>query len=56
MKKKKSYDSTKMACAIDRKREIEAYGKLVSMRPSRVHRSKKAYNRKANKVLDDDML
>ena len=48
--KKKKYDSVKSACKIDREREIKAHGKIVSLRPTRVHKSKKAYNRKANKI------
>jgi hypothetical protein len=34
----------------DREKEIELYGKQVSMRPSKVHKSKKDYDRKKNKV------
>lgn len=48
--KKKKYDSVKAACKIDREREIKAHGKIVSLRPTRVHKSKKAYNRKKNKI------
>ena len=32
-----------------RKQEIEQYGRLLSLRPSVVHRSKKTYNRQENK-------
>jgi len=35
--------------AARRKHEIEQYGKLVSLRPSIVHKSKKTYNRQQNK-------
>lgn len=47
--KKKKYDSVKYACKTDRERELKAHGKIVSLRPSKVHQSKKAYNRKKNK-------
>lgn len=50
MKKKKKYDSVKVACQLDREREIKAHGKIISIRPSRVHKSKKLYNRKRNKI------
>lgn len=30
----------------DREREIEMHGKQISTRPTRTHKSKKAYNRK----------
>ena len=39
----------------DREKEIEQYGKQVSMRPSRVHKSKKDYDRKRNKVDESEM-
>ena len=39
----------------DREREIETYGKQVSLRPSRVHKSKKDYDRKKNKVQERDL-
>lgn len=32
-----------------RKHEIEQYGRLLSLRPSVVHKSKKVYDRKNNK-------
>lgn len=32
-----------------RKMEIEQYGKILSLRPSVCHKSKKAYDRKQNK-------
>lgn len=47
--KKKKYNAVKMACNADREREIALYGKLVSMRPSRAHNSKKMYDRKKYK-------
>jgi hypothetical protein len=39
----------------DRDKEIEQYGKQVSMRPSKVHKSKKEYDRKKNKVNERDL-
>lgn len=36
----------------EREKEIERYGKQVSMRPSKVHKSKKDYDRKKNKVKE----
>lgn len=47
MKKKKN----KFAYAEDarRKEEIARYGKIVSLRPSVTHKSKKTYDRKENK-------
>lgn len=47
--KKKKYDSVKAACKADREREIKAHGKIISLRPSKVHQSKKTYNRKKTK-------
>lgn len=52
MKKKKKYNSVKAACKADREREIKAHGKIVSIRPSQVHKSKKKYSRKKNKDLE----
>lgn len=54
MKKKKKYNSVKIACQIDREREIKAHGKIVSLRPSKVHESKTKYNRKKNKISIKD--
>ena len=39
----------------DREKEIEQYGKQVSMRPSKVHKSKKDYDRKRNKLAEKDV-
>jgi hypothetical protein len=47
--KKKKYNSIKAACKADREREIAFYGKLVSLRPSSAHKSKKMYDRKKYK-------
>ena len=48
--KKKQFSSIKALLKADREKEIEQYGKQVSMRPSRVHKTKKDYDRKKNKV------
>ena len=36
----------------DREEEIAKYGKQISMRPTSIHKSKKAYNRKNNKRIE----
>lgn len=53
--KKKQFNSVKALLKADREKEIEQYGKQVSMRPSKVHKSKKDYDRKKNKVRKDDL-
>lgn len=53
--KKKQFSSVKALLKADREKEIEQYGKQVSMRPSKVHKSKKDYDRKKNKVCKDDL-
>ena len=53
--KKQQYSSIKALLKADREREIEQYGKQVSMRPSKVHKSKKEYDRKKNKVHERDL-
>ena len=53
--KKKQFSSVKALLKADREKEIEQYGKQVSMRPSRVHKSKKDYDRKRNKVDESEM-
>ena len=59
MKKKKTkkqiFSSVKALLKADRDKEIEQYGKQVSMRPSKVHKSKKEYDRKKNKVNERDL-
>jgi hypothetical protein len=59
MKKKKpkmqKFSSLKSLLKADREKEIEQYGKQVSMRPSKVHKSKKDYDRKKNKVQERDL-
>lgn len=53
--KKRQFSSVKALLKADREHEIEQYGKQVSMRPSRVHKSKKDYDRKKNKVDEREM-
>lgn len=53
--KKKQFSNLKSLLKADREKEIEQYGKQVSMRPSKVHKSKKDYNRKKNKVDERDL-
>jgi hypothetical protein len=59
MKKKKpkmqKFNSLKSLLKADREKEIQQYGKQVSMRPSKVHKSKKDYDRKKNKVNNSDL-
>ena len=47
--KKQQFSSVKALLKADREREIEQYGKQVCMRPSKVHKSKKDYDRKKTK-------
>ena len=54
-KKPKKFNSVKALLKADREKEIEQYGKQVSMRPSKVHKSKKDYDRKKNKVNNSDL-
>lgn len=53
--KKQKFSSVKALLKADRDKEIEAYGKQVSMRPSRVHKSKRDYDRKKNKVSEREL-
>ena len=53
--KKKQFSNLKSLLKADREKEIEQYGKQVSMRPSKVHKSKKDYDRKKNKVCKNDL-
>ena len=53
--KKCQFSSVKSLLKADREKEIEQYGKQVSMRPSKVHKSKKDYDRKKNKVNQSEM-
>ena len=53
--KKKHFNNLKSLLKADREKEIAQYGKQVSMRPSKVHKSKKDYDRKKNKVDKSDL-
>ena len=52
---KQKFTTLKAHLKVDREKEIEQYGKQVSMRPSKVHKSKKDYDRKKNKVDKGDL-
>lgn len=54
-RKKQKFSSVKALLKADREKEIEQFGKQVSMRPSLVHKSKKDYDRKKNKVDERDL-
>ena len=54
-KKPQKFNSVKALLKADREKEIEQYGKQVSLRPSKVHKSKKDYDRKKNKVDKGDL-
>ena len=47
-------DYIKAVKKADREIEIAKYGKLISMRPTSIHKSKKAYDRKRNKKITFD--
>ena len=53
--KKKQFSNLKSLLKADREKEIEQYGKQVSMRPSKVHKSKKDYDRKQNRMAEKDV-
>ena len=53
--KKQNFSSVKALLKADREKEIEQYGKQVSMRPSKVHKSKKDYDRRKNKVQEREL-
>ena len=53
--KKKQFSSVKALLKADREKEIEQYGKQVSMRQSKVHKSKKDYDRKQNRMAEKDV-
>lgn len=48
-KRKKKNGNFSLAQEARRKNEIEQHGKLISLRPSIVHKSKKIYSRKGMK-------
>lgn len=45
-------DYIKAVKKADREQEIAMYGKQISMQPTKVHKSKKAYDRNKNKRID----
>ena len=53
--KKQKFSSVKALLKADREKEIEQYGKQISMRPSKVHKSKKDYDRRKNKVQEREL-
>ena len=53
--KKNHFSSLESRLKADREKEIAQYGKQVSMRPSKVHKSKKDYDRKRNRVVEKDL-
>ena len=53
--KNQKFTTLKARLKADREKEIEQYGKQVSMRPSKVHKSKKDYDRKRNKLAEKDV-
>ena len=53
--KKQCFGNIKALLKSDREKEIKQYGKQVSMRPSKVHKSKKDYDRKKNKIKESEM-
>ena len=54
MKKKKKYSAEKIFEKIRRENEIKTFGKILSLRPSKVHDSKKKYKRNKKVNLDED--
>lgn len=52
MKKVTENDYVKAVKRADREFEIEEYGKIISFKPSKVHKSKKTYSRKGNKKIN----
>lgn len=46
-------DYIKAVRKADREREIEMHGKVISIKPPKTHKSKKAYDRKKNKQIID---
>jgi hypothetical protein len=53
--KNQKFTTLKARLKADREKEIEQYGKQVSMRSSKVHKSKKDYDRKRNKIDESEM-
>lgn len=54
MKKKKVYNSERVFEKIRRDIEIKTFGKLISLRPSKIHESKKKYKRNKKVDIPDD--
>ena len=50
--KNKTIKRNKLAEKARKDKELETYGKLLSLRPGKVHKSKKDYDRKKNKKID----
>ena len=46
-------DYIKAVRKADREREIEMHGKVISIKPPKTHKTKKAYDRKKNKRIID---
>ena len=53
--KKQQFSTLKSLLKANREKEIKQYGKQVSMRPSKVHKSKKDYDRKRNRTIEKDL-
>lgn len=53
-KKKKKYNAEKVFEKIRREDEIKTFGKILSLRPSKVHESKKKYKRDKKVDIDED--
>lgn len=47
-------DYIKATRKADREEEITKHGKIISMRPAKIHNSKKAYNRAKEKGIKTD--
>ena len=54
--KRKKYSSQKASESIRRGSEISEYGKLLSLRPSKVHESKKKYKRQPKHKNDNEEI
>lgn len=53
--KNQKFTTLKARLKADREKEIEQYGKQVSLRPSKVHKSKKEYDRKRNRMAEREL-
>ena len=47
-------DYIKATRKADREEEITKHGKIISLRPAKIHKSKKAYNRAKEKGIKTD--